>query len=157
MPGRDLMFRGINVSEDRFSGQQVCVSSCLPVTFIEQLLIRCTSMELPSRETLRASEAKTPGSLGLGGLCQYLLSPPEGSTLHQITLCLLTWVSFQFAPVPTSGCGIGGTPHRIQLPESLCSSALCSESLGGISLQNLMKTLIQHLSLVPAVSMLTFQ
>ena len=91
---------------------------------------------LPGR--LRASEAKgSRQTWPVGSLCQYLLFPPESSTLHRITLRPLTQASFQFPPVLTSGCRIGGTPHRIQLPESLCSSALCLESLGGISRQQL--------------------
>lgn len=50
---------------------------------------------------------RTPGRLGPGSLSQYLLSPPEGSTLHRITLRPLMRASFQFPLVLTSACRMG--------------------------------------------------
>lgn len=68
--------------KDRFSGRQVCVSSCLPVLFIGQLLICCTSLELPSRET------KSIGSQGLQADLAWAASVSTCFPLLKVPRCI---------------------------------------------------------------------
>lgn len=68
--------------KDRFSGRQVWVSSCLPVLFIGQLLICCTSLELPSRET------KSIGSQGLQADLAWAASVSTCFPLLKVPRCI---------------------------------------------------------------------
>ena len=112
MPGRNLMLRGINVSDtSTYQGQIFWAAGMgfkLPprdLYWSVAHLFHINGVTFQGDEEHRKPRA--PGRLGLGSLCQYLLSPPEGSTLHWITLCPLTQASFQF-PL------LGSSPSRIQ-------------------------------------------
>ena len=143
--------------KDRFSGRQVWVSSCLPVLFIGQLLICCTSLELPSRET------KSIGSQGLQADLAWAASVSTCFPLLKVPRCIgspsvrCRGHLSSFLQCWPQGVGQGALPIGFSFL-SPCVPQLCARGpWGAFPCNNSVRTLTQHLALVPAVSTLTFQ